>query len=62
MPVRQIALINLRRHAYVRQFKPARAPAHMLGAVTRDITRKRAGRPKMVEALAPPLPLARRVR
>lgn len=64
--VGKIALIKQQRYAHAKQFKRANRQLKrlrtMLGAVIRDITRKLAGRPELVQAFALPLWLARRVR
>lgn len=64
--VGKIALIKHQRYAHAKQFKRATRALKrlrtMLGAVTRDITRKLAGRPELAQLFALPLSLARRVR
>ena len=64
--VGKIALIKHQRYAHAKQFKRANRQLKrlrtMLGAVTRDITRKLAGRPELTYAFALPLSLARRVK
>ncbi len=62
--VGKFALIKHQRYAHAKQFKRANRQLKrlrtILGAVIRDITRKLAGRPELVQVFA--LPLARRVR
>ncbi|BCG76076.1 hypothetical protein MesoLj113a_72340 [Mesorhizobium sp. 113-1-2] len=64
--VGKIALIKHQRYAHAKQFKRAnrqlRRLRTMLGAVIRDITRKLAMRPELIQVFALPLSLARRVR
>jgi IS5 family transposase len=64
--VGKIALIQHQRYAHAKQFKRAnkalRRLRTILGRVIRDITRKLASRPDLVEDFAVPLSLARRVR
>ncbi len=64
--VGKIALIKHQRYAHAKQFKRANRQLKrlrtMLGAVIRDITRKLAGRPELMQVFALPLSLARRVR
>ncbi|MER8969446.1 IS5 family transposase [Mesorhizobium sp. M0808] len=64
--VGKIALIKHQRYAHAKQFKRANRQLKrlrtMLGAVIRDITRKLATRPELMQAFALPLSLARRVR
>ncbi len=63
--VGKIALIKHQRYAHAKQFKRANRQLKrlrtMLGAVIRDITRKLAGRPELMQVFALPLSLARRV-
>ncbi|RWN61443.1 MAG: IS5 family transposase [Mesorhizobium sp.] len=64
--VGKIALIKHQRYAHAKQFKRANRQLKrlrtMLGAAIRDITRKLAGRPELMQVFALPLSLARRVR
>ncbi|TIN32701.1 MAG: IS5 family transposase [Mesorhizobium sp.] len=64
--VGKIALIKHQRYTHAKQFKRANRQLKrlrtMLGAVIRDITRKLAGRPELMQVFALPLSLARRVR
>jgi len=64
--VGKIALIKHQRYAHAKQFKRANRQLKrlrtILGAVTRDITRKLAGRPELMQVFGLPLSLARRVR
>ncbi len=64
--VGKIALIKHQRYAHAKQFKRANRQLKrlrtMLGAVIRDITRKLARRPELMQVFALPLSLARRVR
>ena len=62
----KIALIKHQRYAHAKQFKRANRQLKrlrtMLGAVVRDITRKIAGQPGLMQIFGLPLSLARRVR
>ena len=64
--VGKFALIKHQRYAHAKQFKRANKALKrlrtMLGAVTRDLTRKLADRPELAQAFALPLSLARRVK
>lgn len=64
--VGKFALIKHQRYAHAKQFKRAnralKRQRTMLGAVIRDITRKLAGQPELIQVFALPLSLARRVR
>ena len=64
--VGKIALIKHQRYAHAKQFKRANRQLKrlrtMLGAVIRDITRKLARRPELMQVFALSLSLARRVR
>lgn len=64
--VGKFALIKHQRYAHAKQFKRANRQLKrlrtMLGALIRDITRKIAGRPSLMQIFGLPLSLARRVR